>query len=117
LLASSLARQRQPESETSQNQQTGDQQPASNQPGAAPLTEARGDKSQSREDADLCKQRRMAKAAEDAVWLAPFQAIFSSLGFGAVVFSLFFTGWAAVAALGAALCSAPLWNILRGTHV
>jgi hypothetical protein len=49
-------------------------------------------------DADLCEQRRMAQAAIDAVWWAGWQTKIGVAGFIAVVFSLFFTGWAAVAA-------------------
>lgn len=51
-----------------------------------------------REDADLCEQRRMSKAAEDAVGWAEFQSKLGVAGFLAVVLSLVFTGWAAVAA-------------------
>src|SRR5262245_44613735 len=54
------------------------------------------------EAADLCEQRRMAKAAEDAVWWARFQTILGTFGFVAVLVSLFFTGWAAIAASRAA---------------
>lgn len=54
------------------------------------------------DEADLCEQRRMAKAAEDAVWWAAFQSKLGVLGFAAVILSLIFTGWAAVAASRAA---------------
>lgn len=50
------------------------------------------------DEADLCEQQRQAQAAEDSVqWLA-FQTKLGIGGFGAVVLSLIFTGWAAVAA-------------------
>lgn len=54
------------------------------------------------EQADLCEQRRMAKSAEDAVWWSRFQSWLGVFGFFAVVFSLVFTGWAALAAAEAA---------------
>jgi hypothetical protein len=56
------------------------------------------DKPQQREDADLCQQVRMAKAAEDAVWWARTQSILGIVGFFGVLASLFFTAWAAVTA-------------------
>jgi hypothetical protein len=60
------------------------------------------DRPKQREDADLCEQRRMAKAAEDSVWWAALQTTLGILGFLAVVLSLVFTGWAAIAAAHAA---------------
>ncbi len=60
------------------------------------------DKPKNREDADLCEQRRMAQAAEDSVWWARFQTLLGIFGFGAVLVSLIFTGWAAIAASRAA---------------
>ena len=88
-----------PPQQTQQQQNTTQTPPIINQ---APL-EAKGyqascDKPKDREEADLCEQRRMAKAAEDAVWWARFQTFVGSLGFGAVVASLFLAGWAAWAA-------------------
>lgn len=62
----------------------------------------RCDKPKDREDSDLCEQRRMSKAAEEAAWWAAFQSKLGIAGFVAVVLSLFFTGWAAVAAARAA---------------
>lgn len=56
------------------------------------------DKPKTREDADLCQQLRMAKAAEDAVWWARAQSILGIIGFFGVLASLFFTGWAAITA-------------------
>jgi hypothetical protein len=56
------------------------------------------DKPKQREDADLCQQLRMAKAAEDAVWWARTQSILGIVGFLGVLASLFFTAWAAVTA-------------------
>jgi hypothetical protein len=60
------------------------------------------DQPKSREEDDLCQQRRMAKAAEDAVWWAGRQTILGIAGFAAVLLTLVFTGWAAVAASRAA---------------
>ena len=51
-----------------------------------------------REDDDLCQQRRMAKAAEEAAWWAKWQTKIGAAGFIAVALSLIFTGWAAFAA-------------------
>jgi hypothetical protein len=62
----------------------------------------RCDQPQNHDEADLCEQRRQAQAAEDAVWWAAFQSKLGIAGFAAVVFSLVFTGWAAVAASRAA---------------
>lgn len=50
------------------------------------------------DEADLCQQLRMAKAAEDAVWWARAQAVIGVVGFVGVLASLYFTGWAAVTA-------------------
>lgn len=55
-----------------------------------------------REDADLCEQRRMSQAAIDAVWWAAFQSKLGILGFLTVLLTLFFTGRAAKAASHAA---------------
>jgi Glycosyl transferase family group 2 len=52
--------------------------------------------------ADLCEQRRMAKAAEDAVWWARAQTILGVLGFGVVIATLVFTAVATRAASRAA---------------
>jgi hypothetical protein len=48
--------------------------------------------------ADLCEQRRMAKAAEDAVWWARLQAWLGGLGFVAIFITLIFTARASAAA-------------------
>jgi hypothetical protein len=56
------------------------------------------DSPKDREDSDLCEQRRMSKAAEEAAWWAAFQSKLGVAGFAAVLASLFFTGWAAHAA-------------------
>lgn len=101
------------ENATSPPKQTQEQQPdtprlpgiPADQPEAQPDPEyykASCDKPKSREDADLCEQRRMAQAAEAAVWWAAFQTKLGIAGFIAVVLSLIFTGWAAWAASVAA---------------
>jgi hypothetical protein len=94
-------------------QQAQQQQPSA-QPSPSPVAEqaktesdtgyykASCDHPKSREDDDLCQQRRMAQAAEDAVWWAALQTKLGIAGFFAVIASLFFTGWAAVAAASAA---------------
>lgn len=48
--------------------------------------------------ADLCEQRRMAKAAEEAGCIARVQLWLSGFGIVLVIGSLWLTGWAAVAA-------------------
>lgn len=48
--------------------------------------------------ADICEQRRMAKAAEDAVWWARLQTWLGGFGFAAVLLTLVFTGIATRAA-------------------
>lgn len=48
--------------------------------------------------ADLCEQRRMAKAAEDAVWWSRLQTWLGGIGFIAVIGTLIFSGIAAKAA-------------------
>lgn len=62
----------------------------------------RCDRPKDHEEADLCEQRRMAKAAEDAVWWSAFQTKLGIAGFVAVILSLAFAGWAAMAAAIAA---------------
>ena len=54
------------------------------------------------EEADLCEQRRQAQAAEDSVWWAKAQTFLGVFGAALVILSLFFTGWAAIAASRAA---------------
>ena len=56
------------------------------------------DKPKNHDEADLCQQLRMAKAAEDAVWWARAQSILGILGFIGVVLTLIFTGWTAATA-------------------
>jgi hypothetical protein len=68
-----------------------------------------------REDDDLCQQRRMAKATEDAVWWASIQTKIGIAGFFAVIFSLVFTGWAAVAAAQAAKAARASVDVAKDT--
>jgi hypothetical protein len=66
------------------------------------------DRPKDHEAADLCEQRRQAQAAEDSVW-------WTRVGFFAVVASLFFTGWAAFAAMRAAKAADKSVNITSQT--
>jgi hypothetical protein len=66
-----------------------------------------------REDAELCEQRRSAQAAEDAVWWAAFQTKLGVAGFITVLLSLIFTGWAAIAASRAARAAADSVKVAR----
>lgn len=84
--------------------------PAEQQKADAPAYDPRCDRPKDREDADLCEQRRMSKAAEEAAWWAAFQSKLGIAGFVAVVLSLIFTGWAAWASSGAALAAAKSAN-------
>lgn len=52
----------------------------------------------SHDEADLCQQQRMSQASEYAVWWAKVQTLLGILGFVAVVVSLIFAGWSAIAA-------------------
>jgi hypothetical protein len=55
----------------------------------------------------------MSKAAEEAAWWAAFQSMLGTAGFGAVLLSLFFTGWAAYAASRAARAAEDSLKISR----
>jgi len=64
-------------------------------------------------EADLCEQRRQAKAAEDNVWWLEFQTYLGMFGATLVICSLVLSGWAAVAAARAAEASARSVGIAR----
>ena len=65
------------------------------------------------DEADLCEQRRMSQAAEDAASWAAFQSKLGIAGFAAVLLSLIFTGWAAVAAGRAAKAAESAVDVTR----
>ncbi|WP_148287934.1 DUF6471 domain-containing protein [Rhodopseudomonas sp. B29] len=65
------------------------------------------------DESDLCEQRRMSKAAEEAAWWAAFQSKLGLAGFVAVLASLFFTGRAAHAAARAARAAEDALKISR----
>jgi hypothetical protein len=69
----------------------------------APNSERAADRrSEQREEADLVRQDRSALAAERLLDLTRCQTAVSVAGFVAILLSLFFTGWAAMAAASAA---------------
>jgi hypothetical protein len=64
-----------------------------------------------REDANLCEQRRMSKAAEESVGLARIQAWIAAFGVVLVGLSVAFAGWAAWAASQSAEAAAKSVDI------
>jgi hypothetical protein len=62
-------------------------------------------KPKNHDEADLCEQRRMSQAAENGVWLSKIQIGLGIIGAVLVLWSLFYTRVAAIAAKDAAVSS------------
>jgi hypothetical protein len=107
-----------PAAQQPQKQESGAQPAAPNQDKPEQAAEpdhykVKCDRPKDHDAADLCEQRRMAKAAEDAVWWAEFQTKLGIAGFVSVLCSLVFTGWAAFAAGEAAKAAKASTEISR----
>lgn len=93
-------------------------EPVIEQPIAEPdYYKANCEKPKDHDAADLCEQRRMAKAAEDAVWWARFQTWLGGIGFIAILGTLIFTGIAAFAASRSARIAEQALSVLERPQI
>lgn len=75
------------------------------------------DNPKDRDDADLCAQWAAVQAVEEGNRLARYSIRITAIEFGALVFSLIFTGWAALAAARAARAADDAIEMTREASV